>query len=140
MWLIPSTQCALVHFLRFGGFLRVAGCEFFSFQRGNGNFGVYDDIVSENVVNVEPYLQDFADTAALLSQMDLLITVDSGIAHLAGALGIATWILLSKEGVDWRWQTHATESLWYPNVRLFRQATLDDWVGVVEQVKNVLRS
>ena len=117
----------------------VENCAFFSFQKGNNNFGSFADVLTENVVDVEPHISDFADTAALLVQMDLIVTVDSGVAHLAGALGVPTWILLPKEGVDWRWQQKRNDSAWYPSVRLFRQNTQDDWAEVLQRVKKVLR-
>jgi hypothetical protein len=78
-------------------------------------------------------LLDFADTAALLSLLDLLITVDTSVAHLAGALGIPVWLLL-PEDADWRWQTGRTDSPWYPSMRLFRQPRPGDWDSVVGAV------
>jgi hypothetical protein len=71
-------------------------------------------------------LADFADTAALLMQLDLVITVDTSVAHLAGALGRPVWIMLPYEP-DWRWLLERTESPWYPTARLFRQARPGDW-------------
>ncbi|HVC62987.1 MAG TPA: glycosyltransferase [Acetobacteraceae bacterium] len=78
-------------------------------------------------------LADFADTAALLSQLDLLIAVDTSVAHLAGALGIPVWLMLPARA-DWRWLTQRDDSPWYPTMRLFRQTQPGDWRGVVEQV------
>ncbi|MES2508788.1 MAG: tetratricopeptide repeat protein [Pseudomonadota bacterium] len=69
---------------------------------------------------------DFAETAALVSALDLVITVDTGVAHLAGALGKPVWVLLPHLP-DWRWQLDREDTDWYPHVRLFRQQTLDDW-------------
>ena len=78
-------------------------------------------------------LEDFADTAALMSQMDLIISIDTAAAHLAGALGRPTWLLLPF-GPDYRWLIGRTDSPWYPTMRLFRQAGLNDWPSVVEAV------
>jgi hypothetical protein len=78
-------------------------------------------------------LTDFAATAALLSELDLVITVDTSIAHLAGALGKPVWILLPYVA-DWRWLREREDSPWYPTARLFRQAAPGDWGGVIERV------
>ena len=78
-------------------------------------------------------LIDFADTAALLTELDLLISVDTSVAHLAGALGIPVWLLLPAEA-DWRWMTERADSPWYPRHRLFRQRVAGDWEEVVRRV------
>ncbi len=78
-------------------------------------------------------LGDFADTAALIANLDLLITVDTSVAHLAGALGQPVWIM-NRYTSCWRWLQHRADSPWYPSARLFRQPTLGDWEGMVEQV------
>lgn len=79
-------------------------------------------------------LQDFADTAALLEALDLVITVDTGVAHLAGALGRPVWILLPY-GPDWRWMLDRTDTPWYPTARLYRQPARGDWASVLARVK-----
>jgi hypothetical protein len=84
------------------------------------------------------HLADFADTAALLSQLDLLIAVDTSVAHLAGALGVPVWLMLPARA-DWRWLTRRDDSPWYPTMRLFRQTQPGDWRGVVAQVTSALR-
>jgi tetratricopeptide (TPR) repeat protein len=76
---------------------------------------------------------DFADTAALMSCLDLVISVDSAAAHLAGALGRPCWLLLRKSG-EWRWQQARSDSPWYGTMRLFRQHTEGDWAGLLAQV------
>ena len=83
-------------------------------------------------------LHDFADTAALVALCDLVITVDTAIAHLAGALGKPVWILLPF-AADWRWMVEREDSPWYPTARLFRQKTIGDWDGVVARVRAELR-
>ncbi len=82
-------------------------------------------------------LKDFADTAALLDLMDLVITVDTSVAHLAGALGRPVHILLAFNP-DWRWLTGRMDSPWYPSARLFRQPKPGDWGSVVAEVKAAL--
>jgi ADP-heptose:LPS heptosyltransferase len=83
-------------------------------------------------------LHDFADTAAAIGQLDLVITVDTAVAHLSGALGQTTWTLLSHTP-DWRWQLDRTDSAWYPSMRLFRQPRWGDWQAVFESVAAALR-
>ena len=81
---------------------------------------------------------DLADAAAMIAMLDLVITVDTSIAHLAGALGKPVWVLLPFSA-DWRWLRQRDDSPWYPTARLFRQPALGDWTGVVRQVENAMR-
>lgn len=92
-----------------------------------------------NVVDLTGELNDFADTAALIQNLDLVITIDTAVAHLAGAMGVQTWILL-KSDPDWRWMRGRQDSPWYPTARLFRQPRRGDWATVVQEVASVLRS
>ena len=87
--------------------------------------------------NVMGRVKDFADTAALLQRIDLVISVDTAVAHLAGAMGRATWVLLPF-APDWRWMLERTDSPWYPTMRLYRQTAPGDWPGVVERVRHDL--
>jgi Tfp pilus assembly protein PilF len=82
-------------------------------------------------------LGDFSDTAALISQLDLVISVDTSVAHLAGALGRPAWILLTH-APDWRWLLDRDDSPWYPAARLFRQSGDREWGGVIAQVREAL--
>jgi hypothetical protein len=83
--------------------------------------------------------QDFANTAALISLMDLVITVDTSIAHLAGALGAPVWIMLPRFGLDWRWMLEREDSPWYPTARLYRQPAIDGWEDVVARIAHDLQ-
>ena len=85
-----------------------------------------------------PELGSFADTAALIAELDLLVTVDTAYCHLAGAIGAPAWLMLPT-AADWRWSLQRERSPWYPSVRIFRQATPGDWEGVVAQVAQALR-
>jgi tetratricopeptide (TPR) repeat protein len=82
-------------------------------------------------------LEDFADTAALIENLDLVITVDTAIAHLAGALGKPVW-LLNRYASCWRWLQDRTDSPWYPTLRQFRQSTVGDWTSVVSAVRDAV--
>jgi len=83
-------------------------------------------------------LADLADTAAIVAMLDLVITIDTSIAHVAGALGKPMWVLLPFSA-DWRWLRHRRDSPWYPTARLFRQPAPGDWQAVVAQVATALR-
>ncbi|MGJ4939776.1 tetratricopeptide repeat protein [Bradyrhizobium sp. HKCCYLS1011] len=89
------------------------------------------------ILDLTSQLTDFADTAALITCLDLVITVDTSVAHLAGALGRPTWTLLSYTP-DYRWLLDRDDSAWYPTMRLFRQRERRDWVEVVDQVRDAL--
>jgi ADP-heptose:LPS heptosyltransferase len=83
-------------------------------------------------------LTDFAETAAVLANLDLLITVDTSVAHLAGATGRPVWTMLAFNP-DWRWMLGREDTPWYPTMRLFRQGSRGDWAGVARRVAEELR-
>ncbi|WP_287524171.1 tetratricopeptide repeat protein [Okeania sp. SIO2C2] len=87
--------------------------------------------------NLSSYFQDLADTAAAIKQLDLIITIDTVIAHLAGALGKPVWVVLNFDS-DWRWLIDREDSPWYPTMRLFRQSKTTDWHSVFVEVKQAL--
>jgi len=87
--------------------------------------------------DIRDQIHDFADTATAIVAMDLVITVDTAVAHLAGALGKPVWILLPF-APDWRWLLERNDSPWYPTVNLFRQKTPGDWEGVINRVVEAL--
>jgi ADP-heptose:LPS heptosyltransferase len=89
------------------------------------------------VVHLGDQLDTFADTAAIISLLDVVVSVDTVIAHLAGALGARTWVLLPYVP-EWRWLMGRENSPWYPTMRLFRQPRLNDWPGAVTAVKDAL--
>jgi len=83
-------------------------------------------------------MEDFADTAAIVSQLDLVICVDTAVAHLAGALGKPCWVLLPVIDTDWRWGLEGNDTAWYPSLRLFRQAEGEDWHRTIGEVASAL--
>jgi hypothetical protein len=85
------------------------------------------------VIDLSGDLSDFSETAAALSQLDLLISVDTAAAHLAGALGCPTWLLIARQA-DWRWMRDRADSPWYASLRLFRQQRQGDWAPVIAGV------
>jgi hypothetical protein len=78
--------------------------------------------------------KDFQDTADLIAGLDVVVTVDTSVAHLAGAMGKPVWLLLQQRSIDWRWTQP-----WYPDVRIFRQPAQDDWESVIADVEAALR-
>ena len=94
-------------------------------------------LAEPRLVQLGPLFRDFADTAACLEEIDLVITSDTALAHLAGALGRPTFLLL-HHAPDWRWLEARPDSPWYPSMRLFRQPKPKDWNAVVNAVQNVL--
>ena len=89
------------------------------------------------IIHFGSELEDFADTAAVISQLDLVISVDTAVAHLAGAMAKPVWILLPS-APDFRWLVGRDDSPWYPTARLFRQTKLGDWPSVIARVREAL--
>jgi len=110
----------------------------FSVQAGEAAAQIATTPGADRVVPL-PRGTALVDTAALIAELDLVISVDTGIAHLAGALARPTWLLLPF-APDWRWQLDREDSPWYPSLRLFRQTRAGDWAAVVERVANALRT
>lgn len=96
-----------------------------------------DAAAPDFMVDHSALLTHYGDTAALINKLDLVITVDTSVAHLAGALGKPVWILLAH-APDWRWQQQGDRTPWYPTAQLFRQLSPGDWQGVIAQVKHAL--
>jgi ADP-heptose:LPS heptosyltransferase len=90
-----------------------------------------------DILHFGEQLDDFTDTAALCELMDVVVSVDTSVAHLAGAMGRPVWILLPFIP-DWRWLLGREDSAWYPSARLFRQEKIGDWAGVLDKVRTAL--
>lgn len=115
------------------------GIRLFSLQKGAGEDEAAAPPPGLPLVDLAPQIDDFADTAAIIAGLDLVISVDTAVAHLAGALGKPCWLLLPDYKTDWRWLTGRDDSPWYPGVmRLFRQPSPGDWPAVIESVKKAL--
>jgi tetratricopeptide (TPR) repeat protein len=121
----------------------VEGVEFYSLQKGPPAAQLAElqaaDWAGPAIIDLTPELQDFADSAALVANLDLVITCDTAIAHLAGGLGTPVWIL-NRFDACWRWLNHRTDSPWYPSARLFRQPAPGDWTSVIDEVRRELRA
>jgi hypothetical protein len=116
---------------------RIANVRFFSLQKGRGAEELDAAARELQVINLDTDLRNFADTAAVISLVDLVICVDTSVAHLAGALGKPVWVFVPKPS-DWRWLEAREDSPWYPTMRLFRQNRPGEWDDVIERVKAAL--
>jgi len=121
----------------FAPLARVSNVTFFSLQKGPASKQASTPPAGMTLIDLSPDLTDFAQTAAALSQMDLLISVDTAPVHLAGALGKNVWTLLAY-APDFRWMLNRTDSPWYPTMKLFRQKKFNDWAEVFERVADEL--
>lgn len=127
-----ARSCGVEWFLPLAG---IGGVRLYSLQKGAGSEqaercgGVIEDAAGE--------LGDFGDTAAVVANMDVVICVDTAVAHLAGAMGKRVWVVLPY-APDWRWMLGRDDSVWYPTMRLFRQERRGDWEGVFARVKGEL--
>ena len=115
--------------------LQIPGIRYFSLQLGeealqSGDYACITDLSEQ--------LQDFGETAAVIANLDLVISIDTAVAHLAGAMGVPVWVML-KYSPDWRWQLDRPDSLWYGSARLFRQKTSGDWSSVSQAMAEELK-
>ncbi len=106
---------------------------FYSLQKGEAAKQAKDPPGEMHLIDYTDEVYDFSDTAAIIKNLDLIISVDTSVAHLAGALGKPVWVLLPFSP-DWRWMLNREDSPWYPTMRLFRQTSHGDWESVVEKV------
>jgi len=125
----PADRRRSIDFGVLAPLLEIKGISFVSLQVGASPAG--------GMFDAAPWLRDFSDTAALIAVLDGVISVDTAVAHLAGALGRPVW-LLNRADTDWRWLLERRDSPWYPTMRLFRQAVPGDWPGVVSAVVSEL--
>jgi tetratricopeptide (TPR) repeat protein len=107
-----------------------------SLQSGYGKEQL-DDLPAGTVETLDETAAPFAETAAVMKNLDLVITADTAVAHLAGALGVQTWVAL-HHAPDWRWLLDGADNPWYPGMRLFRQQANDDWQSVFEDIRTAL--
>ncbi len=117
----------------------IPGLTFYSLQKGPASAEALNPPEKMKLINLEGELNDFTDTTAVIANLDMVISVDTAVAHLAGSIGKPIWNLLYF-APDWRWLQNRDDSPWYPDMRLFRQTRPNDWGGVFEQVKKALNS
>ncbi|MFV1977194.1 MAG: glycosyltransferase family 9 protein, partial [Candidatus Scalindua sp.] len=129
-------SCKLNDFESISG---IPGLSFYSLQKGPASAEVHNSPKGMKIISLDNELNDFADTAAVIANLDLVISVDTAVAHLTGAIGKPVWTLLPFAS-DWRWLLKHKDSPWYPSMRLFRQYQPGDWGGVFDKVKQALIS
>ncbi len=115
------------------------GIRFFTLQKGEAAKQAMNPPAGMALTHFTEELRDFADTAAFIANLDLVICCDTSVAHLAGAMGKPTWVVLSFVP-DWRWLLDRSDSPWYPTIKLFRQPRAGDWQTPMEQVAEQLKS
>ena len=115
----------------------VDGVDFHSLQVGSGADEIEAETARPNVFSHNGDLKDFADTAAVIAELDLVVTVDTAVCHLAGAMGKNVWTLVPYGG-EWRWLRGREDTPWYPSMKLVRQRVLGDWGMVLDRVREGL--
>ncbi len=130
-----NRSCPFTHFV---DLLGLAGISVFSLQKGRPIAEVAEAGAEALVTDIGSRLKDFAETAAVIQQLDLVITVDTAVAHLAGALGKPVWVALPFPP-DWRWMLGRRDTPWYPSMRLFRQRRFGAWGPVFVDIRRALR-
>jgi len=117
---------------------RVPGVAFYSLQKGEGSAQADSPPAGMKLLDLTARIRDFSDTAALISHLDLVITIDTSVAHLAGAMGVPVWVLVAY-APDWRYHLGRSDNPWYPTMRLFRQDRDGDWSGPIGRVAEMLK-
>ena len=121
----------------FAPLLAISGVSYYSLQVGAAADEIAAFPQAASLIDLTQHLNDFSDTAALLANLDLIISVDTAVAHLAGALGKPVWVLLTNRP-DWRWMNNRNDSPWYPSMRLFCQPQPGNWHSVIIEVARSL--
>lgn len=118
----------------FSSLARFRDITFYSLQKGDNSQQAKNPPEGMNFIDLTEEINDFSDTASFIENLDLIVSVDTAVAHLAGALGKSVWTLLPF-APDWRWMLNRDDSPWYPTMRLFRQPSPGDWESVIAKVK-----
>lgn len=131
-----NRSCPLAHFLALAA---VPDVTLYSLQKGDAAQALGAQTNAAPVIDLDVEIDDFADTAAAIANLDLVVCVDTSVAHLAGAMGKPVWVVLPY-APDWRWMAAGETCLWYPSMRLFRQTRSGDWDGVFASVMRALEA
>lgn len=132
--LYVQKSCAVEFFI---SLLKIKNISLYSLQVGVDSDSINQYLNTSRIIDLSPLLKDFTDTAAAISELDLVISIDTAVVHLAGAMGTKVWTLLPFIP-DWRWFLDQKDTPWYPTMNLFRQPKLDDWISVFVEIGNSL--
>ncbi len=122
----------------FSPLFKIPDITWFSLQKGEHRAELTEFADKNRIYDLNEQIKDFADTAAIISQLDLVITVDTSVAHIPGAIGIPVWVILPFCG-DWRWLLHREDTPWYSTMQLFRQKQPGDWLEVLTRIAETLK-
>ncbi len=125
-----NRSCTLEHFLPL---TQIAGIRIYSLQKGPATRQLQEFANQATITDIATEFEDFSDTAAAVQNLDLVISVDTSVLHLAGAMGKPTWALIPF-AAEWRWMLQRNDSPWYPTMKLFRQNKWGDWPGVLDSI------
>lgn len=134
---LPGDERRSVGLDAFRVLFQIPGITYFSLQKGGGAKALDGISMPENLFDLGSVIQSFDDTAAIIRNLDLVITVDTAVAHLAGAMGRPVWVVLPTLP-DWRWLLDRTDSPWYPTARLFRKEAGEDWPATMLRLAQAL--
>jgi hypothetical protein len=130
-----NRSCTLEHFLPL---TEIHGVRIYSLQKGPATRQLEEFAAQPAINDIATEFEDFTDTAAAVQNLDLVISVDTSVLHLAGAMGKPTWALIPF-AAEWRWMLQRNDSPWYPTMKLFRQNKWGDWPGVLDRIAENLR-
>ena len=116
---------------------QIPNVSWYSLQTDEPREQLQDAPAGSNILDIGKDLKDFSDTAAVMSQLDLVVSIDTAAAHLAGAMGLRTWLMLPYYA-EWRWFDKGDTSPWYPTMKLFRQKRIEDWTDVIQSIRQEL--
>ncbi|MBF0382641.1 MAG: hypothetical protein HQL69_16590, partial [Magnetococcales bacterium] len=122
----------------FALFAGLENVKFYSLQKGQPAQQLQNPIENMDIVDLDPEINNFADTAAVIANLDIVITIDTATAHLSGAMGKETWVLLPYSP-DWRWGLEQDKTPWYPNSTMFRQKQPNQWRDPILQMVSLLK-
>jgi hypothetical protein len=132
----PSDRsCPLEQFIPL---LSTTGVDFYSFQKSEATRDIYKLGLDGLMYDLEVYMPDFYDTACYMKQMDLMISIDSSPLHCAAAMGVSTWGLMIH-AAEWRWLLDRADSPWYPDLRLFRQTSHNNWNDIMTHLQEAFK-
>jgi ADP-heptose:LPS heptosyltransferase len=135
-WLHKNDKHRSIPLAKFAPLFDAMGVTFVSLQQLRpGENKEFDTLVANNTDLRSFYFDDFRDTAAAMLNLDMVISVDTSVAHLAATLGIPTKVLVPAFGPDWRWGLGRSDSPWYRSATIYRQPKVGDWVSVIDKLR-----